>query len=101
MVRPEYLAIAVLMALLALRPRACARGAPGPALAQAAVLLAGVAIVVAPWTVRNLIVLDRFVPISTGGGQVLFAGTYLPSGGDPQKVGARPCSSGTRRSGAS
>ena len=36
---------------------------------------------------RNLIVLDRFVPISTGGGQVLFAGTYLPSGGDPLKVG--------------
>ena len=50
-------------------------------------LLAGVAIVVAPWTIRNLVVLDRFVPISTGGGQVLFAGTYLPSGGDPLKVG--------------
>ncbi len=65
-----------------LRPRGA-----GPALAGAAVLLAGVAIVVAPWTVRNLIVLDRFVPISTGGGQVLFAGTYLPSGGDPLKVG--------------
>ena len=29
-----------------------------------------------------------FVPISTGGGQVLFAGTYLPSDGDPEKVGA-------------
>jgi hypothetical protein len=28
------------------------------------------------------------VPISTGGGQVLFAGTYLPSDGDPEKVGA-------------
>ena len=86
MVRPEYLAIAVLLALLlfawSLRPRGAM-----PALAQAAVLLAGVAIVVAPWTVRNLVVLDRFVPISTGGGQVLFAGTYLPSGGDPQKVG--------------
>ena len=86
MVRPEYLAVAVLMALLlfarSLRPQGARR-----ALAQAAVLLAGVAIVVAPWTIRNLIVLDRFVPISTGGGQVLFAGTYLPSGGDPLKVG--------------
>jgi hypothetical protein len=38
--------------------------------------------------VRNAIALDRFVPISTGGGQVLFAGTYLPSDGDPEKVGA-------------
>ena len=44
--------------------------------------------VVAPWTVRNAIALDRFVPVSTGGGQVLFAGTYLPSDGDPEKVGA-------------
>jgi len=51
-------------------------------------LLAGVAIVVVPWTVRNAVALDRFVPISTGGGQVLFAGTYLPSDGDPEKVGA-------------
>ncbi len=86
MVRPEYLAIAVLVALIVFARSLRPRGA-GPALAQAAVLLAGVAIVVAPWTVRNLIVLDRFVPISTGGGQVLFAGTYLPSGGDPEKVG--------------
>nr|MDQ3726374.1 hypothetical protein [Actinomycetota bacterium] len=45
-------------------------------------------IVIAPWTTRNAVVLDRFVPISTGGGQVLFAGTYLPSDGDPEKVGA-------------
>ncbi len=86
MVRPEYLAIAILLALLvfarSLRPQGAVR-----ALSQAAVLLAGIAIVVAPWTIRNLVVLDRFVPISTGGGQVLFAGTYLPSGGDPLKVG--------------
>ncbi len=51
-------------------------------------MLAGVAAIVVPWTVRNAIALDRFVPISTGGGQVLFAGTYLPSDGDPEKVGA-------------
>ena len=41
--------------------------------------------VVAPWTVRNAVALDRFVPISTGGGQVLFAGTYLASDGDPER----------------
>jgi hypothetical protein len=28
------------------------------------------------------------VPISTGGGQVLFAGSYMPSGGDPERAGA-------------
>jgi hypothetical protein len=47
-----------------------------------------VILVVAPWTVRNTVALDRVVPISTGGGQVLFAGTYLPSDGNPEKVGA-------------
>jgi hypothetical protein len=45
-------------------------------------------ILIAPWTIRNAVALDRFVPISTGGGQVLFAGAYLPSDGDPEKVGA-------------
>ena len=43
---------------------------------------------VVPWTLRNAVALDRFVPVSTGGGQVLFAGTYLPSDGDPEQVGA-------------
>jgi hypothetical protein len=57
-------------------------------LGQAAILLTGVILVVAPWTIRNAVALDRAVPISTGGGQVLFAGTYLPSDGDPEKVGA-------------
>jgi hypothetical protein len=38
--------------------------------------------VVAPWTARNYIVLDRLVPISTGGGKALFIGTYLPGDGD-------------------
>ena len=50
-------------------------------------MLAGLAIVVVPWTVRNEVALGRFVPISTGGGQVLFAGSYMPSGGNPEKVG--------------
>jgi hypothetical protein len=54
---------------------------------QAGVLALALVVVIAPWTVRNAIVLDRFVPLSTGGGQVLFAGTYLPSDGNPQKVG--------------
>jgi 4-amino-4-deoxy-L-arabinose transferase-like glycosyltransferase len=86
LVRPEYLAVAVVAGLVVL-----ARGRREDlraAAVQAAILLAGVAIVVAPWTMRNAIALDRLVPISTGGGQVLFAGSYLPSGGDPERVGA-------------
>ncbi|HEU4392881.1 MAG TPA: hypothetical protein VFR04_04500 [Solirubrobacterales bacterium] len=86
LVRPEYLAIAFLLALVVFARRA--RTDWRRSLVQAAVLLAGVVIVVAPWTVRNAVALDRYVPISTGGGQVLFAGTYLPSDGDPEKVGA-------------
>ena len=42
---------------------------------------------VAPWTVRNAFALHRFVSVSTGAGQVLFAGTYLPSDGNPEAVG--------------
>jgi 4-amino-4-deoxy-L-arabinose transferase-like glycosyltransferase len=86
LVRPEYLGVALLvsLAVLAKNVKVDWRAAATNAL----LLLAGVAIVVVPWTVRNAIALDRFVPISTGGGQVLFAGTYLPSDGDPERVGA-------------
>lgn len=85
LVRPEYLGVALLVTVVVfVRDRAAWRAS----LAQAAILLAGVVLVVAPWTTRNAIVLDRFVPVSTGGGQVLFAGTYLPSDGDPEQVGA-------------
>ena len=85
LVRPEYLGISLVLAIVVLA-RDRLRWRVG--LADAAILLAGVAFVVAPWTVRNAVVLDRFVPVSTGGGQVLFAGTYLPSGGDPERVGS-------------
>jgi len=85
LVRPEYLGIAGLMAAVV----AVRQGRDGwkRCGAQALALLLGVAVVVVPWTVRNAVALDRFVPISTGGGQVLFAGSYLPSDGDPERVG--------------
>jgi hypothetical protein len=54
----------------------------------ALVVVTGIVVVVAPWTVRNAFALHRFVSVSTGGGQVLYAGTYLPSDGNPEKVGA-------------
>lgn len=84
--RPEYLAIAGLVALVVFVREA--RGDWRVSLMRAAIFLLGLVVFVAPWTVRNAGALDRFVPISTGGGQVLFAGAYLPSDGDPEKVGA-------------
>jgi hypothetical protein len=86
LVRPEYLGIAALVALvvLAREIREDWRGS----LLRAAVFLGAALVVIAPWTIRNASALDRFVPISTGGGQVLYAGTYLPSDGDPERVGA-------------
>lgn len=83
--RPEYLAIAGLVALVVFAREA--RGDWRGSLIRAAIFLLGLVVIVAPWTVRNAAALDRFVPISTGGGQVLYAGTYLPSDGDPEKVG--------------
>jgi hypothetical protein len=86
MVRPEYLGIALLVALVIAvrRVRDDWRGS----LLRAAVFIGAYLVIIAPWTIRNASALDRFVPISTGGGQVLYAGTYLPSNGDPEKVGA-------------
>jgi hypothetical protein len=84
--RPEYLGVMALVALVI-----AARRLPRDwrsSLLPAAVFLIASFVVIAPWTIRNTIALDRFVPISTGGGQVLFAGTYLPSEGDPEQVGA-------------
>ncbi len=86
MVRPEYLGVALLLAVVVFAR--AVRGDWQRALARAAILLAGLILIVVPWTIRNAVALDRVVPISTGGGQVLFAGTYLPSDGDPEKVGA-------------
>jgi 4-amino-4-deoxy-L-arabinose transferase-like glycosyltransferase len=85
LVRPEYLAISFPIAVVIFARRG--RDGWRAGLVQALVMLAGLAIVVVPWTVRNEVALGRFVPISTGGGQVLFAGSYMPSGGDPEKVG--------------
>jgi hypothetical protein len=86
MARPEYLGVAFLLALVVFARDARSNWRRG--LGLATILLSGVAIVIAPWTIRNIVALDRVVPISTGGGQVLFAGAYLPSDGDPEKVGA-------------
>jgi hypothetical protein len=43
---------------------------------------------IVPWTVHNEVVLDRTVPISTGGGKALYVGTFLPADGEYQRVKA-------------
>jgi hypothetical protein len=87
LVRPEYLAIGFLLAVLIfLRERLWEDWKR--ALFIAAIVALGMVVVVAPWTARNAFALHRFVSVSTGGGQVLYSGTYLPSDGNPEKVGA-------------
>jgi 4-amino-4-deoxy-L-arabinose transferase-like glycosyltransferase len=90
LVRPEYLAIGIGVAVLVLlHERFASRsGSWRRPLLTAAIVVLGIVVVVAPWTVRNAFALHRFVTVSTGGGQVLYSGTYLPSDGDPEKVGA-------------
>ena len=52
----------------------------------AALFVAAFALVLAPWTLRNYVVLDRFVPVTTGGGKALFVATYLPGDGRQLRV---------------
>ena len=87
LIRPEYLLVGIAFAGLALirvgRERGWRPGLGGAALLSAALLLP-----IVPWTVRNQVVLDRTVPISTGGGKALYVGTLLPADGEYQRVKA-------------
>ncbi|HUC08146.1 MAG TPA: glycosyltransferase family 39 protein [Solirubrobacterales bacterium] len=87
MFRPEYLLVGVAFALFALIRVWRARGWQ-PSLTAAALLLAAMLLPIVPWAVRNQVVLDRTVPISTGGGKALYVGTFLPADGEYQRVKA-------------
>ncbi len=87
LIRPDYLPVAVAFALLAAIRVGRERGWR-PGLAGIAIFLAAFLIPVLPWTVRNLVVLERFVPISTGDGKALYVGTFLPADGEYQQVKA-------------
>jgi 4-amino-4-deoxy-L-arabinose transferase-like glycosyltransferase len=87
LIRPEYLAVGVAFVLLAGFRVAKARGWR-PGLAVAALSVAALLFPIVPWAVRNVVVLDRMVPISTGGGKALYVGTYLPADGEYQRVKA-------------
>ena len=103
MFRPEYLLVGVAFAILAalsgaspalVAQRATSAGSgSGPGgwrrgLVGGMVMLAALVVVIAPWTIRNQVVLDRTVPISTGGGKALYVGTFLPADGEYQRVKA-------------
>jgi 4-amino-4-deoxy-L-arabinose transferase-like glycosyltransferase len=93
MFRPEYLLVgAAFVPLAFLRiawPRTgTAAGRTWAGLAGAALVLIALVLPILPWTIRNYVVLDRVVPISTGGGKALYVGTYLPADGEYQRVKA-------------
>lgn len=90
MFRPEYLlvgaAFVVLAAIRVWRERGKRDWRRG--LAAGAVLLVAIVLPILPWTIRNVVVLERVVPISTGGGKALYVGTFLPADGEYQRVKA-------------
>jgi len=87
MFRPEYLLVGGAFVVLTAVRVALARDWKR-ALATAAVFLAALVVLILPWTVRNYVVLERTVPISTGGGKALYVGTFLPADGEYQRVKA-------------
>lgn len=91
MFRPEYLFVgASFVVLAALRPVLARGWSSGwkPGLAGGALLLVALLLPIVPWTIRNVDVLGRVVPISTGSGKALYVGTYLPADGEYQRVKA-------------
>jgi 4-amino-4-deoxy-L-arabinose transferase-like glycosyltransferase len=91
MFRPEYLFVGVAFALLAAVWAALDterdRGWDWRSgFTTATVVLVALLLPILPWAVRNYIVLDKVVPISTGGGKALYVGTYLPGDGEYQRV---------------
>lgn len=70
LVRPQVLVVPVAFVVVWLAARLPLRDVAR----RAAVLGAGVVVVVMPWTVRNALVLDSFVPVSTNDGDNLCVG---------------------------
>lgn len=87
MFRPEYLFVAAAFVVLAAVRVGMARGWR-PGLGGAGLLLIALLLPIVPWTIRNVDVLHRVVPISTGSGKALYVGTYFPADGEYQRVKA-------------
>ena len=80
------------LAVWTVRPRFSPR-----ALAAPAVLVVLALLTVSPWTIRNAIVFDRFIPVSTQLGSAL-AGTYNDQARPTRRTPRRGARSGTCRS---
>ena len=87
MFRPEYLFVGAAFVVLAAIRVGRARGWR-PGLAGAGLLVLALLLPIVPWTIRNVDVLGRVVPISTGSGKALYVGTFLPADGEYQRVKA-------------
>jgi 4-amino-4-deoxy-L-arabinose transferase-like glycosyltransferase len=87
MFRPEYTLVAGAFVVFAAVRWAWERewrlGAAAVGLMLVALLLP-----ILPWTVRNFVVFERFVPISTGSGKALYVGTFYPADGEYARVKA-------------
>jgi Dolichyl-phosphate-mannose-protein mannosyltransferase len=83
-VRPEALLLSATLAvvLVGLEYRSGFRRA----LVPVAVMSASLLLIVAPFVARDLGRSGRLTPVSTGGGQTLFTGSFSQSGGDPTIV---------------
>ena len=78
--RPEYLLLTAMLALLAV-VLVGRRAGPWRGAAAGGLMALAFAVTIAPWTAIASSDLGRFVPVSTGGGKALFIGTYLPGDG--------------------
>ncbi|HEY0278484.1 MAG TPA: glycosyltransferase family 39 protein [Solirubrobacterales bacterium] len=87
MFRPEYSIVAAAFVVYAAArwvwEREWKLGATAVGLMVIALLLP-----IVPWTVRNIIVLHKLTPISTGGGKALYVGTFYPADGEYARVKA-------------
>jgi len=83
--RPEYLPFVAVLGVVALI-RVGSRRGYRTGFASAALFVVAFCAVLAPWAVRNYLVLDKFVPVTTGGGKALFVATYLPGDGRQLQV---------------
>jgi 4-amino-4-deoxy-L-arabinose transferase-like glycosyltransferase len=87
LIRPEYLFVGIAFALLA-AVKALRESSWKSGLLSGGLVLGALLVTIAPWIVRNQIVIDR-ATLSTGGGKALYVGTFLPADGEYQRVKAR------------
>ena len=58
------------------RPDSRTRGSLGPPLRRIGLIVLGFAIAIGPWTIRNRIVMDHWIPIGTSGGMNMWRGHH-------------------------